>query len=88
MSSLADMSDPRRHFFRLADEIARRLRPGECYTCHLQGEDSEFVRLNHNRVRQAGHVRRQQSLHLDLIAGPRHAAARFHIAGRTAASPA
>jgi predicted Zn-dependent protease len=74
------MSDPRTYFFRLADEIARRLRPGEFYTCHLQGEDSEFVRLNRNRVRQAGQVR-QQSLRLDLIEGPRHAAARFSISG-------
>jgi predicted Zn-dependent protease len=70
----------REHFYQLADEIGALLKQGEVFTCYLMGEDSDFVRLNQNRVRQAGRVR-QIELELDLIEGARHAAARFDLSG-------
>ncbi len=70
----------RNYFYTLAELISERLKPGEIFTCLLRGESSEFVRLNNDRIRQAGHVR-QQELRLDLIEGRRHAAARFNVTG-------
>jgi predicted Zn-dependent protease len=56
------------------------VRPGEMFTCYFTAEESDFVRLNHNRVRQAGHVR-QIELCLDLIEGQRHAGASLNLTG-------
>ena len=44
----------------------------EILLCSFEGEESDFVRLNKNRVRQAGNVQ-QRVMSLDLIAGRRHA---------------
>ncbi len=68
------------YFYSLAELIQSLLQGGEVFTCAFYGEDSDFVRFNHNRIRQAGHVA-QQSLMLDLIAGRRHAAADLTLAG-------
>jgi len=43
-------------------------------------EESDFVRLNRGRVRQAGSVV-QRVLHLDLVAGRRHVAGSMSVAG-------
>ncbi len=63
----------RDYFEKLAEFLDTLLRPGEVYTCYLLGEDSDFVRFNRGRIRQAGHVQ-QRELRLDLIEGKRHAA--------------
>lgn len=68
------------YYYRLADEIGALLKGGEIFACHLVGEDSDFVRLNRNRVRQAGHVW-QIEIALDLIEGARHALVRFNASG-------
>jgi predicted Zn-dependent protease len=68
------------YFYTLADSLTSLLQGGEVFTCAFNGEDSDFVRFNHNRVRQAGHVT-QQSITLDLIEGRRHAAAELTLAG-------
>jgi predicted Zn-dependent protease len=70
----------RDYFYHLADETEAQLKPDEDFTCHLLGEDSDFVRFNRNRVRQAGHVR-QIEINLDLIEGARHAATQFNVTG-------
>lgn len=57
-------------FFHLADVLSHELTGGEILFCHLSGESSDFVRLNRNRVRQAGHVS-ASALGLTLIAGAR-----------------
>lgn len=46
----------------------------------FSGEDSDFVRLNHNRIRQAGRVA-QRRIVLDLIKGRRHAEVCVDLAG-------
>jgi predicted Zn-dependent protease len=45
-------------FGRLADAVVAAARPGEWLGATLAGEDSEFVRFNRGRLRQAGRVER------------------------------
>ncbi len=66
------------YFYSLIDDLNSHLRPGEVLLCSLTGETSDFVRLNRNRVLQAGSVR-QLELSLDLIEGQRHAAAQCNL---------
>lgn len=70
----------RDYFFELADKLTARLRGDEVLLCSLTGEDSDFVRLNRNRIRQAGSVQ-QRVLSLDLIKGRRHAAGQLGLSG-------
>lgn len=70
----------RDYFYALADEVTALLRGDEVLTCAFSGEESDFVRFNQARVRQAGHVI-QRAVTLDLIAGRRHAAAELTLAG-------
>ncbi|MFY9974021.1 MAG: metallopeptidase TldD-related protein, partial [Chromatiaceae bacterium] len=59
-------------FFALADRLSGRLVGQERLFCSLASESSDFVRLNRNRIRQAGSVR-DTSLGLTLIEGSRQA---------------
>ncbi len=43
-------------FFALTDRLNASLSGSEVLFCTLNGEASDFVRLNRNRIRQAGHV--------------------------------
>lgn len=47
---------------------------------NYQGEDTDFARLNHNRIRQAGRVR-QQALQMDLVDGGCNASADMPLTG-------
>lgn len=67
-------------FFHLSDRLARHLRGEEVLLCNLEGEDSDFVRLNANRIRQAGGVS-VWGLSLDLIQGQRQVQAHCHLSG-------
>ena len=68
------------YFRELSDRLCAGLAAGEVLLLNYRGEDSDFVRLNHNRIRQAGHVR-QQALSLDLIHNGRGTAATLPLAG-------
>lgn len=68
------------YFHALADDLCAGLTGDERLLLDWDGEVSDFARLNHGRVRQAGSVRRI-SLGLDLIEGRRHAEARVDLAG-------
>ena len=65
----------REAFDDLADALLAEARGAEVLLLGYYAEDSDFVRFNRARVRQAGHVS-QAGLHLELIDGQRHA----HIA--------
>jgi len=65
---------------RAAGHLQAVLEPGEAFTAYLEAEQSDFVRLNGNRVRQAGHVS-QARLNLDLIHGDRHVEAAVTLSG-------
>ena len=67
-------------FQRLVDELTTGLTGDEVLLCSLRGEDSDFVRFNQGRVRQAGAVR-QQRLSLELVEGRRHAGASVTLSG-------
>jgi predicted Zn-dependent protease len=68
------------YFYNLAGDLFDTLECDEVLLLDFSGEDSDFVRLNHNRIRQAGQVG-QRSLSLDLIAGARHAQASIELCG-------
>jgi predicted Zn-dependent protease len=70
----------REQFFSFADRLNRRLRGDEVLFASLGVEDSDFVRLNRNRVRQAGHVH-SASLGLTLIHHRRQAQGDCLLAG-------
>ena len=71
------------YFYSLSDALFSRLEGEEQLLLGFSGEDSDFVRLNHNRIRQAGSVA-QRSLSLDLISGKRHAQASIELSGEQA----
>ena len=70
----------RNAFFELAEGLAAGLSGDEVLFCLLDGEDSDFVRLNRNRIRQAGSVQRR-TLELNLVSGTRQVAGRCELAG-------
>lgn len=59
------------YFYQLADELTAKCVGDEVLLLGMSGEDSEFIRLNHALVRQAGAVT-QRSLSLELIHGDKH----------------
>ena len=72
--------DPRTLFDQIAGIVSDALQSGERFTCYLTGEDSDFIRLNHNQVRQAGHVE-QRYLSIDLMEGSRHTVGVMTLSG-------
>ena len=68
------------YFYDLAALLDRSLAPGEVYTCAFDAEVSDFVRMNHGKVRQSGTVA-QQYLRLHLIRGRKHAEQTFTVSG-------
>lgn len=70
----------RDHFFKLAEALSASLQENENLHASLGGELSDFVRFNHARVRQAGHIK-QYSLQLALEDGSRHCSADCDLSG-------
>lgn len=68
------------YFYTLSDRLMQTLAADEDLLLWFSGEDSDFVRFNHNKVRQAGRVA-QRELSLDLIQDKRHAQASTTLAG-------
>lgn len=68
------------YFYELGHALFEKLKGGEQLLLGFSGEDSDFVRLNHNRIRQAG-CTAQRTLSLDLVEGRRHAQASLELAG-------
>jgi predicted Zn-dependent protease len=68
------------YFNQLADKLITLLEGPEFLTASLVGESSDFVRLNNNKIRQAGNVT-QMSVSVDLIEGKRHATASCDLSG-------
>lgn len=70
------------YFYSLSDALFGKLEGDEQLLLGFSGEDSDFVRMNNNRIRQAGSVA-QRTLSLDLIEGQRHAQASLELVGDT-----
>ena len=64
----------------LADELMTQVQGQEVLLLNFNGEETDFVRFNHSRVRQPGHVH-QRYLSMELIDGERHAAANLTLGG-------
>jgi predicted Zn-dependent protease len=67
-------------FFALADRLLQRAQGDERLFANLGVEDSDFVRLNQNRVRQAGNVR-SAALGLTLIDGAKQVEGSCELTG-------
>ena len=67
-------------FYGISDFVIKSLRGDETVLLTFDGEQSEFARFNHAKIRQAGAVT-QQDLGIDLIRGQRHAEARIALSG-------
>jgi predicted Zn-dependent protease len=70
-------------FFALADFLSTQMRAGEIFTSWFSGEQSDFVRFNHGKVRQAGSVQ-QRHIALRLIRNGRHASQSLALTGGAA----
>ena len=68
-------------FFALSSALNNQLASGEVLLCTFYGEDTDFVRLNNNRIRQAGSVN-QYEFGLQLINGNHHCSGRCNISGQ------
>jgi predicted Zn-dependent protease len=68
------------YFRDIAAAVTSLLRRDEVQLSSFQGEDSDFVRFNAGRVRQAGAVA-MRSLSVDLISGRRHAEGTISLSG-------
>ncbi len=64
----------------LGQFIKSLLQDGEEYYCTIKGENSDFVRLNHNKIRQPGSVN-QWYCSINLIKGSRHINQKITISG-------
>jgi len=70
----------RDYFYELSDFLTAGLTGNEVFTASFSGEDSDFTRFNHAKVRQSGHVS-QRYLSVDLIDGKRQAAGTATLTG-------
>lgn len=68
------------YFRELSNKIFTRLHAAEVLLINYAAEHSDFVRLNHNKIRQAGNVA-QYELQLNLLAEQRQSSASFNLCG-------
>jgi predicted Zn-dependent protease len=68
------------YFKTLSQRLIAALQPSEVLTLFVEAEQSDFIRFNQAKVRQAGTVK-QGMLLLDLIDGQRHAPGRYTLSG-------
>src|SRR5713226_5615242 len=68
------------YFHAIADVIDGLVRGAEAHLSSFAGEESDFVRLNQNKVRQAGSVT-SRAITTDLICRRRHAAGSVSLSG-------
>jgi len=73
----------REYFFSLIEALQGRLGGREVLLARFEGEDSDFVRLSQNRIRNAGRVA-QRTITLDLVQGQRHATGSCDLSGSSA----
>lgn len=67
-------------FYSVSEDLFAHLKGEEALLCRFSGEESDFVRLNHSAIRQAGTVH-QGYLYLDLRRGKRHAEGGVNLTG-------
>lgn len=70
----------RSYFYQLADFAFKQLHTDEVLLCYFEGEDSDFIRFNHAKIRQAGTVI-QRYITLELITGQKHVTQELTLSG-------
>jgi len=75
------------YFRELSAGVFSQLSGDELLLLNFSGEDSDFARFNHSRVRQAGNVR-QQELQMTLIDRQRQSHSEFNLCGKMQADRA
>ena len=68
------------YFYELSQKLFQSLSGNEVLLLNYEAENSDFARLNHNKIRQAGFVSQQQ-LSLNLIAEKKQCTASFNLCG-------
>lgn len=68
------------YFFDLIADLNDVLGYPHVFTAAFSGENSDFVRFNNAKVRQAGHVE-QRNIQVDVIKGQRHALVSLSLGG-------
>jgi predicted Zn-dependent protease len=68
------------YFYQMSDYACSLLRDKEVCLCNFKGEDSDFIRLNHAKVRQAGSVT-QRYFNLGLINEQRYLSYNLSLSG-------
>ncbi|MBH3439927.1 metallopeptidase TldD-related protein [Pseudomonas luteola] len=84
ITSLASTEKPADVFAALVDWLRTTVSAEEHFTLWYSAEASDFVRFNHAKVRQAGHVQQAEAT-LKLIQGERHASFKVTLSGNPAA---
>ncbi len=74
------LSAVKTYFYDLFEQLTKFVQSEECLLANFRAEDSDFVRLNQSKIRQAGSVH-QLELSLDLIRDNQHATAETNISG-------
>lgn len=77
---MSDKDTMEHYFHAIAAALDGALAHGERYAATFEGEDTDFVRMNHGKVRQPGSVS-QRYLGVRLIQGNRHAEHRQSMTG-------
>jgi predicted Zn-dependent protease len=72
--------DMQNYFYTLVDQMQNMLPKKHLFTCYLSSEDSEFVRFNQAKIRQAGSVK-QNVMQLDLIYDQKHTLSSIGLSG-------
>ncbi|MBT3342581.1 MAG: TldE/PmbA family protein [Gemmatimonadetes bacterium] len=67
-------------FYELADEACAKVTGNEVLLLNFSSEETDFVRFNHSKVRQPGHVQ-QRYLTMQLIDGQRHTSVQITLTG-------
>jgi predicted Zn-dependent protease len=68
------------YFYALVDYVSGKLNPGEIQFSYFSGEASDFARLNHGKIRQAGNVS-QNYIKLSLVRGRKIASHELIVSG-------
>lgn len=68
------------YFYTLSERLFSKIKNTELLLCNFEGENSDFVRFNHNKVRQAGNVV-QQSLSINLIRERKQSSGSIELSG-------
>jgi len=69
------------YFYTLTERLYSNLKNNQILLCNFKGENSNFIRFNHNKIRQAGNVY-QQSLSINLMHANKQSSGSVELSGQ------